>query len=164
MQMLDSLPVHDPNMLAVGEVGLDYRPQFAPREAQLRLFEQQISVAEIYGKPLILHSVEATELMQALIRGVSVPVVLHGFARSVATARQWIKSGAYLSFGARLLHSQALAEALRSIPMDRIFFESDQWEGSVESIYSVAAAILDINEQKLREMVFSNFERVFINK
>ena len=90
----------------VGEIGLDYlRPD---REAQLRIFEGQLRLAEAAGKPVVLHCVKAFEETMRLLKQFRLrAVIFHGFIGSPEQAARAVAAGYYLSFGSRSLRSGA---------------------------------------------------------
>ena len=83
----------------VGEIGLDYAGTVG-REAQLRIFREQLDWAERLGKPVVLHCVKAFEaVMRELAPHALRAVIFHGFIGSSQQAAEAIKKGYYLSFG-----------------------------------------------------------------
>lgn len=157
--------VDDPRCLAIGETGLD-KLHGSSFDIQVKLFEQQLCLAEETGKPVIIHSVRAQQEVIAIIRKHKprVAIVLHGFSQRPSVAQQWLNAGFYLSFGASLLNpNKALAESLRLTPPDRMFFETDDSITTIESIYKSAAIILKIAPDHLVERVEQNFNEVFLH-
>ena len=97
----------------VGEIGLDYlRPD---REAQLRIFEGQLRLAEAAGKPVVLHCVKAFEETMRLLKQFRLrAVIFHGFIGSPEQAARAVAAGYYLSFGPRSLRSKPTTLPRRS--------------------------------------------------
>ncbi len=90
-----------PELVAVGETGLDYHYDHAPRAAQRAAFEGQLALARDLGKPVVIHARDADDDMAALLRewGGRVPaLVLHSFAGSRAIFTAGMDAGAYFSF------------------------------------------------------------------
>ena len=116
----------------VGEIGLDYlRPD---REAQLRIFEGQLRLAEAAGKPVVLHCVKAFEETMRLLKQFRLrAVIFHGFIGSPEQAARAVAAGYYLSFGPRSLRSPRTVRALGSIPTQRLFLETDDAPATIES-------------------------------
>src|SRR5712672_1206652 len=70
-----------PEVVAVGETGLDYHYDHSPRDAQRRSFEAQLGLAAELGKPVVVHARDADDDMAALLRAAARgPVVLHSFS------------------------------------------------------------------------------------
>lgn len=102
----------------VGEIGLDYAGTVG-REAQLRIFREQLDWAERLGKPVVLHCVKAFEaVMRELAPHALRAVIFHGFIGSSQQAAEAIKKGYYLSFGERTFRSPRTVEALRRTPVE----------------------------------------------
>jgi TatD DNase family protein len=117
-----------PKVLAVGEIGLDYHYDFSPRDVQRQVFERQLAIAKQAGKPIVIHTREAwadtMEVFRANWRGEG---IMHCFTGDAAQAREALDLGFYLSFGGVLTFpkAEALREAARVAPADRILLETD---------------------------------------
>ncbi len=155
-----------PQIVAIGECGLDYRKKYLEKfdkASQKKAFEKQIIHAENIGKPLIIHCVKAfDQLLKERKRYPANQWILHGFDKNKDLAKQLIQSNIHLSFGAGIIKHSSTAEALRSIPQDFIFLETDdQAEYSIEEIYMKAASLLGISVKKLYLQILQNAEKVF---
>lgn len=145
---------------AVGEIGLDYL--HPDREAQRRLFEQQLELAETAGMPVVLHCVKAFEPMMTLLGGFRLrAVIFHGFIGSPQQAARAVAAGYYLSFGPRSLRSPRTVQALATVPSERLFLETDDDPTPIESIYAEAARLLGLPLDRLRETLYTNYLRIF---
>jgi TatD DNase family protein len=119
-----------PEVVAVGETGLDYHYDFSPREDQRRAFRAFIAMARAHGKPLVIHSRES---MQDTLRimdeeeGWEAGGVFHCFSGSAADARTIIDHGFHVSFAGVVTFKKAdRARALvASLPRDRLLVETD---------------------------------------
>lgn len=110
---------------ALGEMGLDFRRQFA-REQQQEFFQCQLRLARSLEKPVVLHIVRAHE--EALHEiGTPIAGMVHAFTANVKIARRYLDLGLHLSIGAKLLHPETadLAESVKFAPLDRLLVESD---------------------------------------
>jgi TatD DNase family protein len=118
----------DPRVAAVGETGLDYYRDRAPRADQRRAFEAQIGIARRHGKPVVIHMRESVEdsfdVLASAAEGVT--VILHCFSAAdrVADAAQ---RGWYCSFAGNLTYPGAIAlrDAAAAVPADRLLVETD---------------------------------------
>lgn len=150
------------NMLAIGECGLDKSTAigFALQE---RYFRKQIAIADKYSKPLIIHCVRAFPDLIKLKKETrtSVPWIIHGFQGNHQTALQLIRHDFYFSVGEPLLTNQTKREILSILPAERLFFETDDRETSINAIYLLAAQLLETDNETLKENIFENFIRVF---
>ncbi len=148
--------------LALGECGLDKRIE-VPMTLQIEVFEKQISLAEKYQRPLILHLVAAfDELIEIKKRlKVSVPIIIHGFSKNEQVAKQLLANGFYLSFGKYLLQNPELKEVFQKVPNDRFFLETDTIEKSLEEVYLLAAQYKSMTLEQMKSQVSVNWQKVF---
>jgi TatD DNase family protein len=115
-----------PRAVAVGEVGLDYFRDYAPREAQRRLFSEQLELAAVLAKPVIVHTREAEDDTLELLADFGGTVVIHCFSSprllETALARDY-----YLSFAGNVTYPSAadLREAAAAAPPQRLLLETD---------------------------------------
>ena len=120
-----------PKCVAIGEAGLDYFYDHAPRQAQADSFRVQIEAARMTGRPIIVHARDADEDMANIIeeemgKG-SYTGVLHCFSSGPELARRAVDIGFYISFSGILTFNKAesLREIARNLPADRILVETD---------------------------------------
>ncbi len=148
--------------LALGECGLDKRIE-VPMPLQIEIFEKQIALAEQYKKPLVLHLVAAfDELIEIKKRlKISVPIIIHGFSKNEALAKQLIANGFYLSFGKYLLRNTELKEVFQSVPNHQFFLETDTIEETLEEVYTLAAAYKGMTLEQMQKNVETNWNSVF---
>ena len=85
--------INNPKIIAIGEIGLDYYYTKENKEEQIKLFSSQLSLAEKYHKPVIIHSREATEDTINILKRHHVKGVIHSFSGSKETAQIYIKMG-----------------------------------------------------------------------
>jgi TatD DNase family protein len=150
------------NMIAIGECGLDRSTtiNFATQE---RYFIKQIKIAEEYHKPLIIHSVQSFPDLIKIKKESrsSIPWIIHGFQGNQQTTTQLIRHDFYFSVGEPLLTNQTKREILSILPSDRLFFETDDRETSINDVYLLAAQLLKTDTEALSVNIFENFIRVF---
>ena len=118
----------EPEVVAVGETGLDYHYDNAPRAAQRSSFEAHLGLAAETGKPVVVHSRSSDEDMMAMIRaaGPGVRGVLHCFAGSPGLFEAGVEAGWYVSFSGLLTFpSYATKELVARTPADRLLIETD---------------------------------------
>ncbi len=115
-----------PRAVAVGETGLDYFRDYAPRDAQRRLFERLLSVAAETGKPVVVHTRAADEDTLASLSAFAGTVVLHCFS-STDLLSAALERGYYVSFAGNATYPKAadLRTAAARIPAGRILAETD---------------------------------------
>lgn len=147
-----------PQVLAVGEAGLDKLAE-APLEVQEAVLARQARLAEETGKPLVVHLVRAADELLRLRKRLRprMPWVIHGFRGKEQLAAEWVRHGLYLSFGA-----QFRAEALRAVPLDRLFLETDESLLPVAQVYARAAQARGMTADELAAAVRANVRAVFL--
>lgn len=119
-----------PRVVAVGEMGLDYHYDHAPRELQRSVFAEQIALAKRVVKPIVLHTREAAEDTLAILaaEGVrEVGGVVHCFSEDRAFAERALAMGMHLSFSGIVTfkNAKSIQEVAAWAPLDRILVETD---------------------------------------
>ena len=156
---------NDPRCIGIGECGLDRRFQdVTGLTRQKELFLQQAETAEEKALPLIIHSVRTHEEIRQLKKAIKPEQVwiLHGFRGNERNTFSLLDAGFYLSFGEGLLKDAGNLESFfQRIPLDRIFFETDESNADLLQIYALAASMRDMSLMDLCDAVRNNFERVF---
>jgi TatD DNase family protein len=115
-----------PKAVAVGETGLDYFRDYAPHDAQQRVFATQLTLALELGKPVVIHTRAADDDTRARLVGHAGTVILHCFSSppllEAALAHDW-----YVSFAGNVTYKNAydLRDCARRIPSERILVETD---------------------------------------
>lgn len=134
----DEVPVEDlvkfsghPKVVAIGEAGLDYHYDRAPRDRQERVFRRHIAAARETGLPLVIHARDADEDVERILvdetgRG-AFPFVLHCFTAGQRLANVGVELGGYVSFSGIVAfkNSTDLRTIAASVPGDRILVETD---------------------------------------
>jgi TatD DNase family protein len=115
-----------PRAVAVGETGLDFFRDYAPRPAQRRLFGAERDLAAELGMALVIHTRTADEETAGMLAGHAGIVVLHCFS-SPALLPVALERGYYVSFAGNVTYPKAaeLREAARAVPVDRLLAETD---------------------------------------
>jgi TatD DNase family protein len=126
-RQLRELAAH-PDCRAIGETGLDYHRDYAPREDQERAFQAQIAIAREHGKPLIIHTRAAEDdTIATLTRDAQgLQVVLHCFSMP-DRLEECLDHGWWISFAGNVTYPKAteLADAAEKVPLDRVLVETD---------------------------------------
>ncbi len=117
----------DPVVVAVGETGLDYHYDFAPRPRQQEAFAAQLAVGARAGLPVVVHAREADDDVAALLRNQPDAVaILHSFSSGPALCRTAVELGYYVSWSGMITFRNWASDALvRSVPPDRLLIETD---------------------------------------
>ncbi len=120
-----------PKVVAIGEAGLDYYRDNAPRDDQARGFRTHIAAARETGLPLVIHTRDADAdtariLEEEMAQG-PFTAVLHCFTAGADLARRGMALGLYVSFSGVLTFKQSapLRDIARDLPLDRLLVETD---------------------------------------
>ncbi|WP_192245031.1 TatD family hydrolase [Mesorhizobium silamurunense] len=120
-----------PKVVAIGEAGLDYFYDRAPREAQAQSFRTHIAAARRTGLPLVIHSRDADNDMAAILEDETgkgaFPFILHCFSSGRRLAEVGVALGGYVSFSGILTfkNSTELRAIAADVPRDRLLVETD---------------------------------------
>ena len=127
-ELVDWLRGHPP--VAIGEIGLDYYWDDVARETQEDYFRKQLRLALEMGLPVVIHCRDAyADCLRVMEEecGSSTRGVMHCFSSGPEVAEQAVEMGLYISFAGPLTYkkSEALREAARIAPLDRLLIETD---------------------------------------
>jgi len=167
--------------IAVGEIGLDYHYGSINKEKQKEVFKKQIEIAASLGLPFIVHSRDASADVVSIIEEaakaglIKKGFLMHCYSESLESARIYLKYGAYFAFGGAITFKNAKKEEIiRSIPLNRILFETDcpymapvplrgtvNEPANVKFVYEKAASIYGIDVNELERIVKNNFYELF---
>jgi TatD DNase family protein len=161
-----------PKAVAVGETGLDYFRDYAPHDAQQRLFDRQLAVARDTRKPVVIHTRAADDDTRERLLAHDGPVILHCFS-SPALLEPALERGWYVSFAGNVTYKNAyeLRAAARRVPHDRLLAETDSpylapqpvrgrrnEPAFVTHTYDVLA---QLHGEEIRQQIDANAEAVF---
>jgi len=143
VEELRSLATH-PHVVAIGEIGLDFYRDYAPRDAQPKAFRAQLALARQLGKPVItcarsgagIHDREAHSEVLATLRQwlgdsqsatCNPPGVLHCFAGGLEMAQEATHLGFYIGVDGPVTfrHASRLRGIIRQLPLERLLIETD---------------------------------------
>ncbi len=168
-----------PGVRAIGEIGLDYHYDFAPREVQQAVFAAQIGLALERDLPIVIHTREADADTLGILREAgsgAVRGVFHCFTGDAALADAVLALGFHLSFSGIVTFpkAQALRDVAVSVPIDRLLVETDSpylapvpFRGArneparVVHVAGAVAAARGVAPDALRTQTTENFERLF---
>ena len=118
-------------VVAIGEVGLDYYRHLSPRDIQASVFRRFIRMALSKNMPMVLHSRDADPDLMAIIseedKARSLRAVLHCFSGDETFLRAALERGFFISFTCNVTYkkSDRLRELIGSVPVERVFLETD---------------------------------------
>lgn len=168
-----------PEVVAVGETGLDYLYSPDSKITQQQAFIDHIAVANQLQKPLIVHTRDAKADTLAILRAHQAERcggVLHCFTEDWDTAKAALDLGFYISFSGIMTfrNADALRDVVRQVPLDRLLIETDSpylapvpYRGKTNQpayVSAVAAAVAELRGLPITELAASttaNFYRLF---
>ncbi|MCP5405864.1 MAG: TatD family hydrolase [Pseudomonadaceae bacterium] len=124
---LAGLAAH-PRVVALGETGLDYYYDTAPKAVQQESFHLHLQAAKAAGLPVVIHTRDAEDDTLAILREhMGVPFVLHCFTGTAAMAAAAVEMGGYISFSGVLTFKKSddLRAIAATLPHDRVLVETD---------------------------------------
>lgn len=178
---LDRLAPELIDCMAIGEMGLDFRPHIMKdsRDRQMLFFEQQLELAEAVNKPMVLHLVQAHNESLKIMDVWGIPRrkgMVHSFNGSFHKAQDFISRGLLLSIGGPVCRpdNKKLQQAVKEIPLEFLLVESDSpdqpppaYQGELNppaSIWEVARVIGELkglDTLEILDITTENFRRVF---
>jgi TatD DNase family protein len=121
-----------PRVVAIGETGLDFYRNYAPRDRQYAAFDRQLELADELSLPVVVHSREATEavldrLSTWTARPRPRPGVLHAFSGDLTAASRALEAGFYIGVAGPVTYRSAapLRDMAAGLPIDRFLIETD---------------------------------------
>ncbi len=129
LQWIEELTTH-PKILAIGEIGLDYYWDYAPKDVQQEVFRKQIQMAKKVKLPIIIHDRDAHQDICSILKeegAGEIGGIMHSFSGSVEMAKECMEMGFYISFSGPVTFKNAKKpkEVATETPLDRILVETD---------------------------------------
>ena len=169
-----------PKCVAIGEVGLDYFYDNAPREAQAEGFRRHIKAARMTGLPLSIHTRDAEDdtiaiLKEGMEEG-AFPALLHCYSSNRELAMRSLEMGLYVSLSGILTfkRSQEIRDTIKDVPLDRLLVETDApylapmpYRGKrnepsyVVNTAQVLADVKGVSLEDITKITTDNFFRLF---
>jgi TatD DNase family protein len=119
-----------PNVVAWGEIGLDFVKEYSPRDIQLKAFRQQIQMAKQVDLPIIIHDrdahIETVEILREEAAG-TLRGVMHCFSGDVEVARKVLDLGFFISVTGVVTFpkAQVVKDVVRYVPLEHLLIETD---------------------------------------
>lgn len=168
-----------PEVVAIGETGLDYFYSADTKEVQLQSFIDHIKVANALQKPLIIHTRDARQDTLDLLREYKAPGVkgvLHCFTESLEMAQAAMEMDFYISISGIVTFNSAreLRDVVKAVPLDRLLIETDSpWlapvphrgkqnqPGYVVEVAEFIADLKGVSVDELARITTNNFYTLF---
>lgn len=165
---------------AVGEIGLDYHYDFAPKDVQQTVFRLQVRLARELAVPIIIHTREAEDdtiqILQEERGGQPMCGVMHCFTGTRRLAEQALAMGMHISFAGIVTFPKGanVREIVPLVPADRLLCETDSpylapapFRGKrnepawVSRVAQELATLRNVPVERLTEQIDANFETLF---
>ena len=165
---------------AVGEIGLDYHYDFAPRDVQQQVFREQIRLARRLKRPIVIHTREAEDDTFRILdeeRAQEIGGVFHCFTGDREMARKALGIGFHVSLAGIVTFPKALElkEVARMVPLDRLLVETDSpflapvphrgtrnEPARVAHVAEVIAELRGMGAKEIAAATGENFTRLFV--
>lgn len=176
MEILENLVDENPEIKAIGEIGLDYHYDGYDREVQIKLLSKQLEFANMRNLPVILHCRDAMQDFMELLKKYKPKGVVHCFSGSAETAKEIISLGMYIGFTGVLTFKNAkkVKKAIAVVPNDKFLLETDcpymapePFRGKrctsdmIEKIAECAGEIKGISPQQVVDITNKNARQLF---
>ena len=164
------------NVIAVGEIGIDYYHGKENRDKQMELFERMLSLAEKHDLPVIVHSRKSAQDTYDMLKGRDVVGSLHCYQGSAEMAREFIKLGFYIGIAGPVTNenNKKIRKVLESIDINHMLVETDspylapqEKRGEENTSLNIKYVIrkiaeeLDMSEDEVIEITTENAKRLF---
>jgi TatD DNase family protein len=155
----------NPAIAAIGEAGFD-KIRGPSKELQHRTFAEQAVISEETRKPLVVHCVRAWDELMAAHKKLKpeMPWLIHGFRGKKELAMQLISRNMYISFWFDFIIHPEASVLVRSLPVERIFLETDGSGADIREIYRKVADDLGMTTDTLKDLIIKNFKELFKGK
>ena len=159
----------------IGEIGLDHYSHPHTKDHQRRFFIEQLKIAGEFGLPVDIHSRKASNDTYEILKAYPAKGIIHSFSGSIEMARQYMKLGYAVSFGASVLFKGAKKpiDVVSKMPLKSLLIETDapyqspvldhrHEPADVAAIYEKIAQIRGMEIADLMRITEENFDRIFL--
>jgi TatD DNase family protein len=169
-----------PKVIAWGEIGLDYFYDYSPRDAQERVFRDQMALAHEARLPIIIHCRDAwadcLKLLEEVWRPAGLGGILHCFTSTLEDAKRGLDIGFLISFAGNSTYpkTQNLRDVAKALPLENILIETDSpylapqaYRGKrnepayVVEVARTLASVRDLPAEEFAARTAGNFRRFF---
>lgn len=153
--------IQNNNIIAIGEIGLDYHYENSNKNNQQKLFISQLELARKYNLPVVIHSRDATEDTYNILKKYNLNGVIHCYSGSLEMAKRYIDLGYKLGIGGVLTFKNSkLKDVVKNIDLKNIILETDSPylspdRGNINepsNIKIIAEYLAEITDKSLEEI------------
>ena len=158
-------------IVAIGEIGLDYHYTKENKDEQIKLLEMQLSLAEEYNLPVIIHSRDATEDTINTLKKFNCRGTIHSFSGSLETAKIYIKMGYLLGVNGVITFKNCnIKDVIKEVGLDNIVLETDSpyltpvpyrgMQNNPSHILDIAKFVNELYNVSLEELSYRTNENI----
>lgn len=158
-------------IVAIGEIGLDYYYTKENKDEQIKLLEMQLSLAEEYNLPVIIHSRDATEDTINTLKKFNCRGTIHSFSGSLETAKIYIKMGYLLGVNGVITFKNCnIKDVIKEVGLDNIVLETDSpyltpvpyrgMQNNPSHILDIAKFVSELYNVSLEELSYRTNENI----
>ena len=167
-KIFDNLPS---KIVGIGEIGLDYHYGKENKDEQIKLLEMQLSLAEEYNLPVIIHSRDATEDTINTLKKFNCRGTIHSFSGSLETAKIYIKMGYLLGVNGVITFKNCnIKDVIKEVGLDNIVLETDSpyltpvpyrgMQNNPSHILDIAKFVSELYNVSLEELSYRTNENI----
>lgn len=158
-------------IVAIGEIGLDYHYTKENKDEQIKLLEMQLSLAEEYNLPVIIHSRDATEDTINTLKKFNCRGTIHSFSGSLETAKIYIKMGYLFGVNGVITFKNCnIKDVIKEVGLDNIVLETDSpyltpvpyrgMQNNPSHILDIAKFVSELYNVSLEELSYRTNENI----
>ena len=158
-------------IVAIGEIGLDYHYTKENKDEQIKLLEMQLSLAEEYNLPVIIHSRDATEDTINTLKKFNCRGTIHSFSGSLETAKIYIKMRYLLGVNGVITFKNCnIKDVIKEVGLDNIVLETDSpyltpvpyrgMQNNPSHILDIAKFVSELYNVSLEELSYRTNENI----
>ena len=158
-------------IVAIGEIGLDYHYTKENKDEQIKLLEMQLSLAEEYNLPVMIHSRDATEDTINTLKKFNCRGTIHSFSGSLETAKIYIKMGYLLGVNGVITFKNCnIKDVIKEVGLDNIVLETDSpyltpvpyrgMQNNPSHILDIAKFVSELYNISLEELSYRTNENI----
>lgn len=174
-ETLKFIKKNDSKIIAIGEVGLDFKEDQIEHEKQKKVFSKIIDLALELDKPLIVHSRKAElEVIEMLEEAGAKKVQMHCFCGKLSLVKRIVSNGWFLSIPTNIKYATQFQEVVKNVPIENLLCETDSpylhpekerdnEPSLVVESYKKIAEIKNISLEEAVRIINGNYTRLFLD-
>lgn len=177
---IEKLATQNENIIAIGEIGLDYYWRQDNKELQIKAFEKQIEIANKLGLPVSIHTRDSIDDTISIIRNTKIKKsgVLHCCPFNPELVKQGLAAGLYIAFGGTCTFksSKNAPKIIEMVPLDKMLIETDSPylapepvrgtrndSSNLKYVVQKLAEFKNMGPEKIAKITYQNAEKLFFD-